>query len=87
MKKSELREIIKETIREEKEKYWMGHVSDKDDFSDSIKNEFIDGKTQMGPWALMTPKSWKQYGFRKLGTGYGQRYKKQSDGKWLKVEG
>jgi len=34
----------------------------------------------------MTPKSFEINGIA-LGLGLGQRYKKQSDGKWLKVEG
>ena len=59
----------------------------KDDFGDTIKDEIIDGATKLGPWALMTPKSWKIHGHGKLGTGLGQRYKKQKNGKWLKVQG
>ena len=35
---------------------------------------------------MMTPASHDYYG-RGLGTGYGQKYMKQADGKWLKVEG
>jgi hypothetical protein len=35
----------------------------------------------------MTLKSWRLHGFGKLGTGYGQKYEKQADGRWLKVEG
>ena len=69
--------------------YWCGTMSKVDDFGDEIADEFIDGKTRMGPWANMTPNSWYENGGTggKLGTGLGQRYKKQPDGKWLKVEG
>jgi hypothetical protein len=68
-------------------KYWSSPLPDKDDFGDLYKDEMIDGKTRGGPWGNMTPESWKKHGVGKLGTGYGQRYKKQPDGKWLKVEG
>ena len=74
--------------------YWLSAVGDKDDFGDKIDDEIIDGATKHGPWALMTPKSWKTHGKGKLGTGHGQRYKLQKGnpkklkyGTWLKVEG
>ena len=90
MKKSELVQIIKECILEakkEKAKYWLGKVGKKDDFGDTISDEIIDGKTKDGPWGLMTPKSWKKNGVGKFGTGFGQKYKKQDNNKWLKIEG
>jgi hypothetical protein len=65
----------------------MGHIGDEDDFGSPINEEFIDGKTRMGPWANMSPESWKRFGLGRLGLGLGQRYRKQSDGKWLKIEG
>jgi hypothetical protein len=68
-------------------KYWMGTMRSKDDFGVPYKDIMIDGKTTSGPWANMTPESWRIHGFGKLGTGFGQKYKKQSDGRWLKVEG
>jgi hypothetical protein len=71
-----------------KPRYWMGDVGRYDDFGRVIEDEFIDGVTFGGPWAIMTPQSWRKQGSgRVLGTGRGQRYKKQADGKWLKVEG
>jgi hypothetical protein len=68
-------------------KYWMGQVPTLDDFGDAIKNVFIDGKTKYGPWAFMTPSSWRQNGVGTYGTGFGQRYVKAANGKWMKVEG
>lgn len=68
-------------------KYWMSPVGDVDDVGDKIEDVIIDGRTIHGPWALMTPRSWRKIGVGKLGTGYGQKYERQSDGKWLKVEG
>ena len=67
-------------------KYWTGDPPAKDDFGDPITKEFIDGMTKIGPWAFMTPASFRKRGVG-LGTGRGQRYEKQKDGKWLKVEG
>jgi hypothetical protein len=66
--------------------HWHGPVPEYDDFGDRIMMEMVDGATRQGPWAMMTPKSHKVHG-RGLGIGKGQRYKKQPDGKWLKVEG
>jgi hypothetical protein len=47
----------------------------------------IDGMTRMGPWANMSEQSFRRYGTGKLGPGFGQKYAKQENGKWLKVEG
>ena len=46
---------------------------------------FIDGRTKMGPWAIMSPQAHAEYGVG-LGFGRGQRYMKYGD-KWVKVEG
>lgn len=50
------------------------------------KGEFVDGKTTMGPWANMCPRCAKRYGAG-LGTGLGQRFTRQADGRWLKTAG
>ena len=68
-------------------KYWTTPVNERDDFGDLIDDIIIDGKTKIGPWAIMTPASFDKYGLGKLGTGFGQKYQKQSDGNWLKIEG
>lgn len=71
-----------------KEVFWLGIPPSNCDISgERIDNEFIDGRTQNGPWAIMTPTTWNKYGVGRLGTGFGQRYVKQSSGKFLKVEG
>jgi hypothetical protein len=67
--------------------YWLSEVNENDDFGDVIIDEIIDGKTKYGLWALMTPKSFKEHGVGRLGIGYGQKYKRQPDEKWLKIEG
>lgn len=53
---------------------------------DPIKTTFIDGATRMGPWANMCLLCFGSIGIG-LGLGRGQRYIKQGDGKFLKVEG
>lgn len=67
--------------------YWQSPVGSCDDFEDVIVDEIIDGKTRFGPWALMTPRSFAIYGLGRYGLGVAQRYRKQDDGRWLKVEG
>jgi hypothetical protein len=67
--------------------YWHGDLGITDDFGMIYGTIMIDGKTRQGPWANMTEKSWKKHGIGRLGTGYGQKYQKQSDGRWLKIEG
>lgn len=70
--------------------YWLSPVGERDDFNMPIDHEvggiIIDGKTVMGPWALMSPSAFRAYGTGRLGLGLGQKYEKQADGKWLKVE-
>lgn len=68
-------------------RYWSGPVPEKDDFGMTIKDEFVDGKTKRGPWGFMTPMAWRTFGVGFLGLGRGQLYRKQKDGRWLKVEG
>lgn len=69
------------------QKFWMGHVGSNDDFGKKIATVFYDGKTRMGPWAIMSPASWLIHGVGQTGTGFAQKYSKQADGRWLKVEG
>jgi hypothetical protein len=67
--------------------YWSGPVPPSDDFQSFIFDEFVDGMTTIkGAWATMSPESYKKYGVG-LGPGRGQRYRRQPDGRWLKVEG
>lgn len=65
--------------------YWTGIVTATDDFGDWIRNEFVDGRTRQGSWAIMTPKSHVIHGVG-LGKGKGQRYRLQDDGRWKKVQ-
>jgi len=69
--------------------YWMGSLGDKDDFGLPYKGVMYDAKTKNGQWANMSYDSWVAHGAHgeRLGTGYGQKYRQQDDGRWLKVEG
>jgi hypothetical protein len=76
-------------------KYWqskpptccdlVGHVPGEHDDIQAT-GEFVDGKTAMGPWANMCLTCHKRYGVG-LGTGLGQKYRRQMDHRWLKVGG
>lgn len=78
--------VIPERIKEMRTKVWFGDVPEEDHWGHAITKEFVDGKTKMGPWAFMAPQSFRLFGVG-LGTGRGQRYQKQEDGQWVKVEG
>jgi hypothetical protein len=67
--------------------YWLSPLADVDDFGRPYRGVMIDGATKQGPWANMSEASWLVNGLGRLGVGYGQKYKKQADGRWLKVEG
>ena len=70
-----------------KQKKWMGTPPEKCDFCHrEIHNVFIDGKTIHGPWANMCLMCHMVNGTG-IGTGCGQKYMKQDNGDWLKVEG
>lgn len=63
---------------------YLGTVEACDICTRPITAVFIDGKTAMGPWANMCVICHAGNG-GKLGTGRGQRYEKQPDGRWAKM--
>ena len=65
---------------------WAGDVETCDVCNIKITEKFVDGKTQMGPWALMCPKCFRAHG-RGLGLGLGQQYTRRDDGKYVKTAG
>ena len=66
---------------------WLGRT-DTDDFGATITDTLIDAKTKYGPWALMTPESFKVHGLGRLGLGFGQKYQLDStSGKFNKIDG
>lgn len=68
-------------------RYWMGPTPLRDSFGAKIDGEFIDGRSNRGPWGYFTPENWRLNGAGSLGIGFGQRYVRQDDGRYLKVEG
>ncbi len=73
-------------------KYWIGDAPTECDLKGSfpgkhdVSKVFVDGRMQGGSWANMCPECHKSLGVG-LGTGHGQEYTKQEDGKWLKTRG
>ncbi|MHA2384155.1 MAG: hypothetical protein ACXACT_16400 [Candidatus Thorarchaeota archaeon] len=75
-----------ESPKPKRKVYWLGNIDTCNICPTKITTTFIDGKTTMGPWAILCPQCHKDVGYG-LGTGLGQRYVLQEDGRWLKVEG
>lgn len=72
-------------------KYWNGSKPSKCQICErSITDRFVDGKTQIGPWAIMCMQCSASHGVG-IGTGKGQLYvlveEGEDRGKWLKIEG
>lgn len=68
--------------------YWVGDVEKCDTCGNCFADTFYDGKTKFGPWANMCPSCFTcGPGVNTLGTGFGQKYEKQSDGRFMKTEG
>lgn len=74
-------------MSEVKKKKWFGPAPTKCDLCPSpITIEFIDGRIEhRTTWANMCPSCFAIVGAG-LGTGFGQRYRKEGE-EWLKVEG
>lgn len=69
------------------DKFYCGSAPTSCDIcSHPITETFVDGKTNMGPWGNMCPSCHGSHGCG-LGTGRGQKYQRQPDGRWLKVGG
>jgi hypothetical protein len=79
--------------------YWTGPVPKRCELIGFVLNtakhddiletgEFVDGRIHDGDprWANMCMRCYKRYGLG-LGTGMGQRYTRQADGRWLKTGG
>ena len=67
--------------------HWIGVVPDVCDLCQQpIRETFVDGATMVGPWRNMDLRCLRMHG-RGLGRGLGQMYRRQDDGRWLKVEG
>ncbi len=69
------------------QRYWASPVPEVDDFGVKIEDEFIDGASCVGRWAIFSPRSWLEYGCGSLGTGRGQLYQRDENGRFAKVKG
>jgi hypothetical protein len=68
-----------------KSRYWLGDPPTRCELCrEPIRMTFTDGATRRGGWALMCPCCFGLYGLG-LGTGRGQQYTQQPNGKWLKT--
>jgi hypothetical protein len=66
---------------------WLGPPPKECDLCHNpITDKFVDGRTVFSTWANMCLKCHKEKGVG-LGTGYGQYYKRNADGDFMKVEG
>jgi hypothetical protein len=68
-------------------RYWTGDAPAQCDICNGgFASVFIDGRTKTGQWANMCRQCFHLYGVG-LGTGKGQSYAQQNDGRWLKTGG
>ena len=65
-------------------KIWMGSTKC-DICGEELTKTLIDGRTSNGSWAVMCPKCHKIHGVG-LGTGKGQKYVRDTEGDFVKVE-
>jgi hypothetical protein len=74
---------------EEPARYWLSPPPELCDTCQlPIHHVFYDMKTTMGPWGcLCVACAMFGPGIGRTGPGLGQRYDRQPDGRWLKMEG
>lgn len=82
--------------KEEPTRYVSAEGMREDDFGDKFTMEegeiVYDAATSRpggykGPWATMTSNSYMMHGYGILGTGCGQKYRRNAEGHLIKVEG
>lgn len=67
--------------------YWCGPLSDNCQLSGKpFGDTMYDANLPGVGWGNFNEETFNSRGGR-LGTGFGQKYEKQSDGRWLKVAG
>jgi len=67
--------------------YWCGHLAPTCQLSnESYNGVMYDANLPGIGWGNWNEATFKAHGGR-LGTGLGQKYEQQSDGRWLKVAG
>ena len=69
--------------------WWSSPIPTRCDIcNEELTNVFYDAKTKMGPWVCMcTTCQTLGPGLNLLGLGKGQKYEKQSSGRFLKTAG
>jgi hypothetical protein len=73
-------------LKKTAQRYWCGDPPRSCQVCDQpIKDVFVDGMTQWGPWGFMCPTCHALHG-EGIGTGKGQMYQRQADDRWLKIE-
>ncbi len=66
---------------------WVGRVEDCDVCHEYLKDVMYDANIRtFGMWGNICQRCFDYHRCR-LGTGLGQKYERQSDGRWLKVGG
>ena len=66
--------------------WWAGDPVACDICTKPYKQVMYDARTSMGGWGNLCQICFNRYGVG-LGTGKGQRYSKQENGRWLKTGG
>jgi len=69
-------------------RYWCGPVAPTCQLcGKALVEAFVDGYSRsIGQWAFLDPACHERTGLG-LGTGQGQRYDRQTDGRWMKTAG
>jgi hypothetical protein len=62
----------RDLVKHASPKYWQGSVDTHDDFGKEIDDTFYDAKSIQGPWAVMTPSSFRLHSYGRTGTGMGR---------------
>lgn len=67
--------------------FWCGDLQDECNICQgSFGSVMFDARTRSGQWGNLCQKCFRRFG-NGLGTGKGQQYAKQNDGRWLKKGG
>lgn len=78
-------------VNEAGERVWVGEAPTHCDLcKQRLLHSFVDGRTRMGPWAIMCPTCRLNYGPLELGPGRGQKYERRGEGpttRWVKTAG
>jgi hypothetical protein len=69
--------------------YWCGTLPKNDPWGEVYGEFMYDGRMRnhAGTWTNFSQESWKRYGCGILRIGFGQKYQRQEDGRYLLIEG